>query len=68
MDLRKMSDMYIDIPLFLLLIYYFYKIKKRNRLEECLFFLIITALLVNILLSFNIIRARYVSWNYFLNG
>lgn len=64
MDLRKFVNKYYDLPLLILLIYYFNN-KKRTKLEDGIFILLIIALCINIILSFELVRTRYVSWNYF---
>lgn len=64
MDLRKFVNKYYDLPLLILLIYYFNN-KKRTKLENGIFILLIIALCINIILSFELVRTRYVSWNYF---
>ncbi len=65
MDLRKLINKFYDLPLFLVLIYYFNNIKKRSRLEKAIYILLILALFLNIILSFNLVKARFVTWNYF---
>ncbi len=62
MDLRKINDLYFGIPLFLILIYYFYEKKKKNKFEKVLLILVIIGFLIDLLLSSNLIRTRYVSW------
>jgi len=64
MDLRKLVNKYYDLPLLILLVYYFHN-KKRTKIEDGIFILLIIALCINVILSFEIIKTRYVSWNYF---
>ncbi len=66
MDLRKIADMYFDIPIFLMLIYYFYNKNKKTSYEKILFILVCIGLFINILLSSNLIKTRYVSWKLFI--
>ena len=69
MDLRKLFDKYLGIPLFCFLIYYFYLKKKHTKFEFYLYIFVIIALCIDIILSFELIKTRYVSWNYlFLTG
>ena len=68
MDLRKIADMYIEIPLLIILLYYFYHKEKLTYFEKILYILLTITLFINIILSLEMVRVRYVSWNYFLTG
>lgn len=68
MDLRKQTDMYIEIPIMVMLIYYFYMKENQSNMELILYGLVTIVLFINIILSLELITVRFVSWNYFLTG
>jgi hypothetical protein len=68
MDLRKQTDMYIEIPIMVMLIYYFYMKENQSIMELILYGLVTIVLFINIILSLELITIRFVSWNYFLTG
>jgi hypothetical protein len=68
MDLRKQTDMYIEIPIMVMLIYYFYMKENQSTMELILYGLVTIVLFINIILSLELITVRFVSWNYFLTG
>tara|TARA_B100002019_G_C21101627_1_gene513832 strand:- start:269 stop:475 length:207 start_codon:yes stop_codon:yes gene_type:complete len=68
MDLRKQADIYFDIPLMVMLIYYFFNKEKYSNFELILYILVTIVLFINIILSLELIKVRFVSWNYFLTG
>lgn len=66
MDLRKQNDIYIEIPLMIFLIYYFYNKEKHSKFELLLYAIVTIVLFINIILSLELVKIRFVSWNYFL--
>jgi|TARA_Y100000992_G_C21253303_1_gene487108 hypothetical protein len=66
MDLRKQNDIYIEIPLMIILIYYFYNKEKHSKFELLLYAIVTIVLFINIILSLELVKIRFVSWNYFL--
>lgn len=66
MDLRKQTDIYIEIPLMIILIYYFYNKEKHSKFELLLYAIVTIVLFINIILSLELVKIRFVSWNYFL--
>jgi hypothetical protein len=65
MDLRKQTDMYIEIPLLLIILYYFYNKERLVGIELLIYGLSTLVLFINIILSLEIIKVRYVSFNSF---
>uniref|UniRef100_A0A6C0AY69 Uncharacterized protein n=1 Tax=viral metagenome TaxID=1070528 RepID=A0A6C0AY69_9ZZZZ len=65
MDLRKLVDMYLEIPLLLIIIYYFYTKDNLINLELLIYGLVTIMLFINIILSLEMIKVRYVSFNSF---
>ena len=63
MDLRKYTDIYVEIPLMIILLYYFYSKEKHSNLELILYGLVTIVLFINIILSLEMIKVRYVSFN-----
>jgi hypothetical protein len=68
MDLRKQADIYFEIPLMVMLIYYFFNKDKYSKFELILYTIVTIVLFINIILSLELIKIRFVSWNYFLTG
>ncbi len=46
------------VPFFLLLVYYFYKIKNKTKLEYVLFIFAIAGFLVDVIFSYNYISNK----------
>ncbi len=65
MDLRKLVDMYLEIPLLIIILYYFYTKDNLINLELLIYGLVTIMLFINIILSLEMIKVRYVSFNSF---
>jgi len=65
MDLRKQTDIYIEIPLLIIILYYFYNKERLVDIEILIYGLATIVLFINIILSLEIIKVRYVSFNSF---
>lgn len=65
MDLRKNVDIYLEIPLLIIIIYYFYTKDSLINLELLIYGLVTIMLFINIILSLEMIKVRYVSFNSF---
>ena len=63
MDLRKLVDMYLEIPLLIIILYYFYTKDNLINLELLIYGLVTIMLFINIILSLEMIKVRYVSFN-----
>jgi hypothetical protein len=63
MDLRKQVDIYLEIPLLIIIIYYFYNKDNLIKLELLIYGLVTIMLFINIILSLELIKVRYVSFN-----
>lgn len=62
MDLRKQIDIYLEIPLLIIIIYYFYNKDNLINLELLIYGLVTIMLFINIILSLEMIKVRYVSF------
>tara|TARA_Y100000590_G_scaffold247874_1_gene278497 strand:- start:510 stop:728 length:219 start_codon:yes stop_codon:yes gene_type:complete len=65
MDLRKVADIYGGIPIFLLLIYYFSKKNNKTNFEYILYLSVSIGFIVDVILSLELIKVRYVTFNNF---